>query len=353
MDRLKHILLYADLEPAEFHKLRKIAIHENGQSLRQYSLVAIVIFIILIIANELFYDYTNINQKLYIAMAVVNIGICVCSYYVTPSREELTLPFSYIFMGALYLFSLALTAIHPEYPSVTSIVLMFVLPFLITDRPGNLVVMTILEAVGLFFIALNYKDPGAGRMDIWNGITFAIGAGMVEVVQQEARFHAMSQRLKVIYLSETDILTGVKNRNKYEYDQNVCAEICKENVVCVFSDVNGLHQLNDSKGHKAGDEMLIAVAQRLIKSFGEENIYRIGGDEYVVFQIDSSEDEVRQSMEAAAAELSAKEYFVSYGISSMQKQELDMSLLIAKAENAMYRAKTKFYQESGRERRKR
>ena len=59
--------------------------------------------------------------------------------------------------------------------------------------------------------------------------------------------------------------------------------LCQENVVCVYADANGLHELNNEQGHDAGDRMLQTVAREMQSRFGDAHTYRVGGDEFVAF----------------------------------------------------------------------
>ena len=47
-------------------------------------------------------------------------------------------------------------------------------------------------------------------------------------------------------------------------------------------DLDNFKLLNDKKGHAQGDKLLVLFSERLVQSFGQENCYRIGGDEFVV-----------------------------------------------------------------------
>ena len=57
--------------------------------------------------------------------------------------------------------------------------------------------------------------------------------------------------------------------------------------VC-FIDINGLKQVNDTKGHDIGDELIVEVANSITSVFKKKYCYRIGGDEFVAIipQID-------------------------------------------------------------------
>ena len=61
---------------------------------------------------------------------------------------------------------------------------------------------------------------------------------------------------KVSILSETDLLTGLFNRNSYEQKLKTYSSMCNQVLPCVYVDVNGLHELNNTRGHAAEDKML-------------------------------------------------------------------------------------------------
>ena len=97
-------------------------------------------------------------------------------------------------------------------------------------------------------------------------------------------YHRQIERLGII-----DSMTGLKNRNCYEQTLDSYAEKCSnDSLCCLYMDVNGLHILNNTLGHSAGDEMLIYIANSIKKLFGTDDAYRIGGDEFVVLCEDCS-----------------------------------------------------------------
>ena len=71
---------------------------------------------------------------------------------------------------------------------------------------------------------------------------------------------ALAQARQLEYVSQTDILTGLKNRNYFEIMVQEIPERCASNLICVYGDVNGLHEINNNHGHNAGDKMLREVA---------------------------------------------------------------------------------------------
>ncbi len=143
-----------------------------------------------------------------------------------------------------------------------------------------------------------------------------------------------------------DYLTGVKNRNSYETEMREYAAIEAENLWCIFVDVNGLHEINNTRGHKAGDLMLCTVAHAIKEIFGEQYTYRLGGDEFVAFMPNSTHESFLKFKHRIMDELSKKNYHVSVGFSGRVPNEngvFDIENLVSEAEAIMYREKQQYY----------
>lgn len=353
MKAIAKLALHAGLDKEEFEALRPDAREENAKNMHTYSLVAVLVFALLIVVNARVGDLTSINQKHYMLMLATNLIIWFGTHYLVPRFPGLTLPLAYIFMAALYLFSLAISAIHPELPAVTTVVLLFAVPFVMCDRPLRLMAMTAAVVVALSLLSFACKPAPVAQDDLWNGVSFGAIAIMVETLQQRNKYRILSQSRRIKHLSETDLLTGAKNRNHFESRQAFYAANCRGSLVCLYTDVNGLHELNNSKGHHAGDVMLQTVAGKLIGHYGQEHTYRIGGDEFVCFILDTPEVEVRESAAAVSRELGGAGYHISVGIASAEKSRLNMQAITATAENEMYQDKRRYYQQAGVDRRRR
>ena len=88
-------------------------------------------------------------------------------------------------------------------------------------------------------------------------------------------------------LAYTDPLTGVKNKVAYMedvdgLDRRIEDGFLKKFALIVF-DVNGLKNVNDTKGHDEGDRFIRAASSMICNSFKHSPVYRIGGDEFVAF----------------------------------------------------------------------
>lgn len=104
---------------------------------------------------------------------------------------------------------------------------------------------------------------------------------------QVRREHEFSEALSLaLEKSHRDSLTGVKNKNAFvEFENRLDHEIqsgaCQEFAVAIC-DVNGLKEVNDTKGHKAGDEYICGAAKLVCEIFKHSPVFRIGGDEFAV-----------------------------------------------------------------------
>jgi diguanylate cyclase (GGDEF)-like protein len=87
------------------------------------------------------------------------------------------------------------------------------------------------------------------------------------------------------HLAYTDQLTGVKNTHAYveaeaQLNRRIADEELQELGVIVF-DVNNLKKTNDTKGHEAGDQLIVTACRMICRRFKHSPVFRIGGDEFV------------------------------------------------------------------------
>ncbi len=146
-----------------------------------------------------------------------------------------------------------------------------------------------------------------------------------------------------------DYLTSIKNRNSYEQEITQYAMADGETLWCAYIDVNGLHELNNKEGHKAGDTMLCKVADAVKKVFGEENSYRLGGDEFAAFAVDSTKEEFLKKKKTVIAKLASKGYHISIGFEAITKNAdgvFEIEKLVSAAESNMYKNKREYYEEN-------
>jgi diguanylate cyclase (GGDEF)-like protein/PAS domain S-box-containing protein len=120
-------------------------------------------------------------------------------------------------------------------------------------------------------------------------------------------------------------------------------------VAVMFLDLDNFKNINDSFGHDAGDRLLQAVAQRLVKSTrASDTVARLGGDEFAILLEGTAASAEVQGLAASLIErldqpfvLSAQEVRISASIGvAFRTDEADAEALLSKADIAMYQAKT-------------
>ena len=141
----------------------------------------------------------------------------------------------------------------------------------------------------------------------------------------------------------TDSLTGVLNRVAYKKDILVFDEEKPEEFSCIYIDVNELHVINNKYGHAAGDEMLIYIANSLKEMFYGHSIYRMGGDEFLVFAKKTTQESIKQNIEDFIGQLKLMGYNVAIGV-SYRNQNTNCEEMVKEAEIRMYEAKAQYYQ---------
>ncbi len=141
----------------------------------------------------------------------------------------------------------------------------------------------------------------------------------------------------------TDALTGAYNRVSFKKDVLLLDDEKPEDFTCIYIDVNELHIINNKQGHAAGDEMLIYVANTLKEVFFEHMIYRIGGDEFLVFAKNRTLEAIKKNIDIFIEKLKPKNYNVAIGLSHRQ-QNTNCEEMVREAEVRMYEAKAHYYQ---------
>lgn len=141
----------------------------------------------------------------------------------------------------------------------------------------------------------------------------------------------------------TDGLTGTLNRVAYKADLSKFDEEKTLDFSCLYIDVNELHTINNKFGHAAGDEMLIYIANALKDVFYGHKVYRMGGDEFLVFCKNTEQDIVENSIERLNEHLKPRNYHVAVGL-SFRAQNTNAEEMVKEAEVRMYEAKAQYYQ---------
>lgn len=148
---------------------------------------------------------------------------------------------------------------------------------------------------------------------------------------------------RTIKAATTDPLTGVLNRVAFKSDLVVYNEEKAFNFACLYIDVNELHICNNKYGHGAGDEMLMYIANTLKEVFYGHKIYRMGGDEFLVFCQNVEQETMNKGIKVFQKQLVPRGYHVALGM-SYRTQNTCTEDMVREAEVRMYEAKAEYYQ---------
>lgn len=153
-------------------------------------------------------------------------------------------------------------------------------------------------------------------------------------------------------ISYEDQLTGVMNRHALESFHAKHNNSLKM-IGIISCDINGLKVTNDTKGHEAGDKLITDTAESLSIVFGNKNVYRMGGDEFIVIYTSGPERHFNVKIAQAVKLMEYKG--VKTAIGYIFKEETDKSIfeLIKEVDGKMYEDKAKFYADGRNERRNR
>lgn len=157
----------------------------------------------------------------------------------------------------------------------------------------------------------------------------------------------IAKNMKEIY--RQDSLTGLLNRNAYDSDVEQLRSADIGAVVCVYADMIGLHEVNNHLGHKQGNRMLCEFADAARAFFGDDRLYRIGGDEFVIISSAHTEAQTRKQLNYMRERLHTQGCEISVGVASSE-QTSDLPKIVEQAENEMRREKKEYYVRGGSKR---
>lgn len=159
------------------------------------------------------------------------------------------------------------------------------------------------------------------------------------------RFLAIEARLRA--QAHTDELTGLPNRRELgEQAERVLASGPGRTHAVLMLDLDGFKSVNDTRGHAAGDALLVEVARRLRSSVRLTDVVaRVGGDEFAILMPDADlgvvQSVAERITEAMRESPVAGEVTVgtSIGVALHPRHGADMATLLGAADAAMYAAK--------------
>lgn len=170
------------------------------------------------------------------------------------------------------------------------------------------------------------------------------------IVKQNQELNQLNEQLSI--LSRTDMLTKLYNRRYYDEAVPIIADECARNgeeLAAVLLDIDEFKKINDTYGHKVGDECIRSVA-RIILNQSRKHLgtaYRFGGEEFLVVMPDCTleraaelAENIRKEVEATPVEGVGYAVTISAGCyAGTPEAKSDAEAFVVHADHMMYRAK--------------
>lgn len=143
-----------------------------------------------------------------------------------------------------------------------------------------------------------------------------------------------------------DSLTGLLNRNAYDDDMEYIQVTYDKPLTVVYIDMIGLHEINNHLGHAKGDSTLCGLADAMRACFGDDRIYRIGGDEFVIVSFNHTVSQSMRRMARMRRDFLEGDWDISVGMAESDDGG-DLPDLINQAETRMRQDKKQYYVNGG------
>ncbi len=163
-------------------------------------------------------------------------------------------------------------------------------------------------------------------------------------------YYEKEEALRLERLSFYDQLTGVLNRHALE-SSLINMLFPHKSIAVIAADINGLKETNDTSGHDAGDKLIIQVAGCLSSAFGAGNVFRSGGDEFLIIWQDHSDEECREMIDKVRKRMEEEGFSASLGYAYRPVYDSDFEEMKKQADKEMYADKERYYARTGKSRR--
>jgi diguanylate cyclase (GGDEF)-like protein len=185
------------------------------------------------------------------------------------------------------------------------------------------------------------------------GDSESAGDAFAEMEQLREKIAKLEKRVKMLdALAHQDVLVSVPNRRGFMRElEALIARVSRygEDAAMLFVDIDGLKRINDSFGHKAGDEALIQVANLLTGGVRKSDcVARLGGDEFGVLLSHATEESARETAGRLTAAIEQQDTHcdgnrlplsVAIGVTVIAANDTP-DAVIARADRSMYDEKS-------------
>lgn len=269
-------------------------------------------------------DITKKKNRLFLVPAIINIVVFATAFF---AKWTFYFDEDYSFVRG----PLGYTVFLVSYFYVISILIITIKTFKSGGRNQGAIMM--LGAVGVI-VASVLEASGIGRNLLNSAVLIAVLLYYLYVFSE---------------VTARDPVTHLFNRQTFYEDMKVYE---KRLFAVIAVDMNGLKTINDTYGHKAGDDAIIELAN-VLKCFTNNSTYayRVGGDEFYMLVMEDENMPVTRIHENMLSEMEKVGVKVSSGYAIVSEEE-SLQAAIEKADERMYESKALYYEQTGLDRRK-
>ena len=268
------------------------------------------------------------------AVAIINAVGFISTLIFTVNGKLFTYVDGVMVNGELYIFVGASALVSNVF------ILVFVIAFSKGLEIRKLLAMVIFVAFPTVVYGLEYLLYGCTCTLVGTAIAVMV---VYVMIQSEASLEERVLTQVMEKMANTDPLTGVYNRRVFEEKISGIEDSSKAGVI--FCDLNGLKKVNDTYGHKAGDEMIFNFISLLKEHFDEKEFFRISGDEFVIVLENHEAEEFGEKLSRLDRSMAIHGNMASLG-SAFGKRGFAMQL-VEEAEKNMYISKARYYETNG------
>ena len=297
---------------------------------RSYVMFATTLVSALVLCYFLYDSWTDHETK-YLEWAYVVVFGVVCTYYTLVGGNDGFAILWIVFIPILF------TLMIDAKKGIALSTYFLLLLFLVFYGPLD------------FLLRYDYSDVMRLRFPLYYAVDYVF-ALYCSVQLISTRSNLILAQEQAHAASFFDAATGLKNRTAFTHFTQTAPEKNFIRLTVIYIDVNGLHELNNRLGHAAGDEMLRFVANACVERFPKADVFRLGGDEFLVVCSVGTEGEIKIWMEDLIHTIESAGYTIAYGVEH-RLHDFDLEDMVNKADAKMLKNKAEYYKTHDRRQR--
>lgn len=354
--KIKKDLFYCGIEKSEYEQVYNDIAAANHKALTYWS-VLVSFFWIYCLIMSLFKDDYAVCRPAYAISLSCTVFSFICSRFIVTKFPSTLAFFKFFFRLSLLGGGIGIALCQSDVRSLTLFAVAIISPSIFIDSTiSSLMVhictLVIYISAGIYIIQPDIFYWGLANYMLFSVFGFLIGNAINKERSERYVYADYEKKLADMQTRYAyfDRMTGLRNRHAFEdklleLEENKPAELC-----VVMADINGLKEMNDTIGHKAGDELIIGASECLSNAFDNiESIYRIGGDEFCIIMPGTIEkaNECLSRLDEMLERWHGRyihSISVSTGVASV-KDYNSIDDLVTQADKNMYKCKRDYYRD--------